>query len=80
MEMSYVLSLRMVFFYLVTTGWIFDTTSLCENSIKNTIQKILGLETKAMNARIKNYSVSYEKNLLYYYVHNLQPVAPVAQR
>ena len=29
---SYVLSFRMVFFYLVTTGWIFDI-SLCENSI-----------------------------------------------
>ena len=29
---SYVLSFQMVFFYLVTTGWIFDI-SLCENSI-----------------------------------------------
>ena len=29
---SYVLSFLMVFFYLVTTGWIFDI-SLCENSI-----------------------------------------------
>ena len=29
---SYVLSFRMVFFYLVTTGWIFYI-SLCENSI-----------------------------------------------
>ena len=29
---SYVLSFLMVFFYLVTTGWIFDT-SLCENSV-----------------------------------------------
>ena len=29
---SYVLSFRMVFFCLVTTGWIFDI-SLCENSI-----------------------------------------------
>ena len=29
---SYVLSFRMVFFYLVTTGWIFDI-SLCEDSI-----------------------------------------------
>ena len=26
-------SFRMVFFYLVTTGWIFDTSLLCENSI-----------------------------------------------
>ena len=31
---QYVISFRMVFFYLVTTGWIFDI-SLCENSIKN---------------------------------------------
>ena len=30
---SYVFSFRMVFFYLVTTGWIFYI-SLCENSIK----------------------------------------------
>ena len=29
---SYVLFFRMVFFYLVTTGWIFDI-SLCKNSI-----------------------------------------------
>ena len=29
---SYVLSFRMVFFYLGTSGWIFDS-SLCENSI-----------------------------------------------
>ena len=33
----YVLSFRMVFFYLVTTGWIIDIT-LCKNSyIKNSI-------------------------------------------
>ena len=31
---SYVLSFRMVFFYLVTTGWIFDISS-CENLKKN---------------------------------------------
>ena len=31
-RMPYVLSFRMVLFYLVTTGWIFDI-SLCENSI-----------------------------------------------
>ena len=30
---SYVLSFRMVFFYLVTMCWIFDI-NLCENSIK----------------------------------------------
>ena len=36
---SYVLSFRMVFFYLVTTGWIFYI-SLCENSI-NSIQSII---------------------------------------
>ena len=32
---SYVLSLRMVFFCLVTTGWIFDISLLCENTIKS---------------------------------------------
>ena len=35
---SYVLSLRMVFFYLVTTGWIFYIISLCEISINKKIK------------------------------------------
>ena len=29
----YVLSFRMVFFYVVTKDWIFDISLLCENSI-----------------------------------------------
>ena len=33
---SYVFPFRMVFYYLVTTGWIFDI-SLCENSINQSI-------------------------------------------
>ena len=33
---SYVLSFRIVFFYLVTTGWIFDI-SLCDNLINQSI-------------------------------------------
>ena len=33
---SYVLSFRMVFFYLVTSGWIFDI-SLCKNLIRKSI-------------------------------------------
>ena len=37
---SSVLSFRMVFFYLVTTGWIFDI-SLCENSIDQSLQQKL---------------------------------------
>ena len=35
---SYVLSFRMVVFYLVTTGWIFDI-SLCENPIDQSIDQ-----------------------------------------
>ena len=35
---SYVLSFRMVLFYVVTTGWIFDI-SLCENSINQSISE-----------------------------------------
>ena len=31
----------MVFFYLVTTGWIFDTISLCENSINQSISTVI---------------------------------------
>ena len=33
---SYVLSFRMMFFYLVTTGWMFDI-SLCENSTNTVV-------------------------------------------
>ena len=36
---SYVLFFRMVVFYLVTTGWMFDI-SLCENSISSINQNI----------------------------------------
>ena len=39
---SYVLSFRMVFFYLVTTGWIFDISLLCENSINQSIMHACG--------------------------------------
>ena len=38
---SYVFSFRMVFFYLVTTGWTFDVSS-CENSInQSTLQHLI---------------------------------------
>ena len=40
---SYVLSFRMVFFYLVTAGWIFDISLLCENSTKS-INQVDNLE------------------------------------
>ena len=33
----YVLSFRMVFFYLVTTGWIIDISSYKNSDIKNSI-------------------------------------------
>ena len=35
---SYVLSFRMVLFYLVTTGWIFYISLLCEISINQSIK------------------------------------------
>ena len=38
---SYFFSFRMVFFYLLTTGWIFDI-SLCENLINQSIKSIIG--------------------------------------
>ena len=41
----YVLSFRMVFFYLVTTGWTFDI-SLCENSINQSINQSSNLSIK----------------------------------
>ena len=37
---SYVLSFRMVFFYLVTTGWIFGISLLCENSTNQSINNM----------------------------------------
>ena len=36
-SMSYVLSFRMAFLYLVTTGWIFYISLLCEDSINQPI-------------------------------------------
>ena len=48
---SYVLSFRMVFFYYVTTGWIFDI-SLWENSINqsmSSLQKLMNYDTTNMN-------------------------------
>ena len=46
-SMSYVLSFRMVFFYLVTTGGIFDIR--CENSIDQSIKTMsLGRILKAV--------------------------------
>ena len=47
---SYFLSFRMVSFYLVTTGWIFDI-SLCENSIN---QSIMSTEELNFKSRINN--------------------------
>ena len=36
---SYVFPFRMVFFYLVTTGWIFYISLICENSINQLIKQ-----------------------------------------
>ena len=38
-SISYIFPFRMVFFYLVTTGWIFDI-NLCENSINQSINNV----------------------------------------
>ena len=47
---SYVLSFRMVFFYLVTTDWIFDI-SLCGNSISQSVnQSIICTKFSGTNA------------------------------
>ena len=54
---SYVLSFRMVFFfYLVTTGWIFDISLLCEISIQfNSIQ----FSSSSVFHRLKVVVVAY---------------------
>ena len=36
---AYVISFRIVFFYLVATGWIFDISLLCENSINQSFNR-----------------------------------------
>ena len=55
---SYVISSRiMVFFYLVTTGWIFDT-SLCENSFIHSVVYLTNI------ALLKSYP---EGDKSYYY-------------
>ena len=38
-SISYIFLFRMVFFYLVTTGWLFDL-NLCENSINQSINNV----------------------------------------
>ena len=54
---SYVLSFRMVFFYLVTTGWIFDI-SLCENLI-NQIKYSLVHHTTVQYSTVQRSTVQY---------------------
>ena len=44
---SYVIPFRMVFFCLVTTGWIFDI-SLCENSINQSINQSIKCGSRVM--------------------------------
>ena len=38
---SFVFSFRMMFFYLVTTGWIFDISLLCENAFNQSATIII---------------------------------------
>ena len=63
---SYVLSFRMVFFYLVTTGWIFDISLLCESSIKS-VSMIIASSPETvdcMNHKKKEYSPLQAANLI----------------
>ena len=48
---SYVLSFRMVFFYLVTTGWIFDISE-CEKSINQSINYTITMTINSNVLRI----------------------------
>ena len=56
---SCVLSFRMVFFYLVTTGRVFDI-SLCENSISQSIKELLSLHSQCSHL---NLSTDYLEGL-----------------
>ena len=47
---SYGFSCRMLFFYLVTTGWIFDISLLYENSISQKVSRVLSLRNVVLGA------------------------------
>ena len=52
---SYVFYFRMVFFYLITTGWIFDISLLCENSIDQSINQSIKYLTYSITFRMKDH-------------------------
>ena len=49
---SYVFPVRMAFFYLATTGWIFDI-SLCENSINQSINAFMKADAGGKTSHIR---------------------------
>ena len=53
----------MVFFYLVTTGWIFDISLLCENSI-NSINTETGLYTQIKGVGRGRTHIIFELHIL----------------
>ena len=70
---SYVLSFRMVFFYLVTTGWIFDI-SLCENSINKSINvalKQMVATVLLIFARVEYLHSYIQQTLIVTHTHNM---------
>ena len=60
--MSYVLSFWFVFLYLVTTGWIFDISLSCDNSINQSIPPVVC--DKTVNSMIYTmYGHTYSKSM-----------------
>ena len=57
-------SSRIVFFYLVTTGWIFDISLLCQDSINSTNKTVLFSTAITKQLLQKNLNASTTVNLL----------------
>ena len=64
----YVLSFRIVFFYLVATGWIFYIISLCETSSNQSINTYLSVVIVEGSAVLARLTVFHKLPQRKYYV------------
>ena len=72
---SYVLSFRMMFFYLVTTGWIFDI-SLCENSTNTVVLFVFWLwrTRRVDDGSLPSYGIN---NIMYSLAIDYEYLSPI---
>ena len=71
---SYVFSFRMVFFYLVTTGWIFDISLLCETSIQKYMYIVAAVEVTTVWLILCGISLGRRYKLMCSVSHPQKPV------